>query len=232
MTVSAASATATVAADEIVVGTALGATTYRLANFSKTINLATTGINAMDTGTAPVSGWVAIYAIYNPTTSTSALLGVNSPNTFMPTVYGGANMPAGYTASALLAVVPTNASRQIKAGVGVRGRKTTVAAITAYSTNSTGTFVPSLASYIPANAVSLFGELQISNTGNFSMSMNINADATSLIGQQNRTCFVNSTADVTNFQNVFLTTLQTVTLVLSTAGGTPFYGLIITGWEI
>ncbi|WP_250502845.1 hypothetical protein [Caballeronia sp. AZ7_KS35] len=116
MSITAASASATLASDLIVVTSALGAQTYILPSFSKTINLATTGAGGMDTGTAPVSGFVALYAIYNPTTGASALLATNATSSKVAEVYGGANMPSGYTASALIAVWPTNASGQFVAG--------------------------------------------------------------------------------------------------------------------
>jgi hypothetical protein len=112
MSVTAASATATLTADEIIVETALGGVRYCLPSFSKTINLATTGAGGMDTGTAPVSGFVAIYAIYNPTTQTAALLATNATSSVAPNIYAGGSMPAGYTASALVSVWPTNASSQ------------------------------------------------------------------------------------------------------------------------
>lgn len=81
MSVTTASVTAAFTADELIVGTALGGLQYRLGNFSKTINLATTGAGGMDTGTAPASGYIALYAIYNPTTAGCALLAVNSTST-------------------------------------------------------------------------------------------------------------------------------------------------------
>lgn len=112
MSVTAASATATLTADEIVVETALGGLRYCLANFNKTINLATTGAGGMDTGSAPVSGFVGIYAIYNPTTGASALLATNATAAKVPEVYAGGHMPSGYTASALVSVVPTNGAAQ------------------------------------------------------------------------------------------------------------------------
>lgn len=108
MSVTSASATATVTADEVIVGTALGGNQYRIGSFNKNINLATTGAGGMDTGTAPANGFVAIYAIYNPVSGASALLGVNATSAKAPEVYGGVNMPAGYTASALLTVAPVH----------------------------------------------------------------------------------------------------------------------------
>ncbi|EOI7396797.1 hypothetical protein OZ713_004150, partial [Yersinia enterocolitica] len=110
MSVTAASSTATFTADELIVQTALGGLQYKLSSFSKTINLATTGVGGMDTGTVPANGFVALYAIYNPTTQISALLAVNASSVVAPEVYGGSNMPAGYTASALVSVLPTSSS--------------------------------------------------------------------------------------------------------------------------
>ncbi|WP_210453552.1 hypothetical protein [Pantoea ananatis] len=113
MSVTTASATATVTADEIIVGTALGGSQYRIGSFSKTINLATTGAGGMDTGTVPTTGYVGIYAIFNPTTGVSALLAVNATSAAVPEIYGGANMPSGYTASALVSVWGIAASKFI-----------------------------------------------------------------------------------------------------------------------
>jgi hypothetical protein len=135
MSVTAASATATLTADEIIVETALGGVRYCLANFSKTINLATTGAGGMDTGTAPASGFVALYAIYNPTTGASALLATNATAAAQPNVYGGANMPAGYTASALVSVWRTNASGQLNIGTQ-RDRDIAVVNVSILSTSS------------------------------------------------------------------------------------------------
>lgn len=110
MYVSAASATATFSADEIIVEQALGGLPFCLANYSEQINLASVGAGGMDTGSAPVSGYVALYAIYNLATATASILATNATSAAAPNVYAGAHMPAGYTASALIGVWPTNAS--------------------------------------------------------------------------------------------------------------------------
>lgn len=112
MSVAAASATATFSADELIVEDS-GGHQYRVTSFSGTINIATTGINGMDTGSAPVNGYVAIYAIYNPTTQTTALLAVDNSTTVATEVYTGSHMPAGYTASALISVWPTSSSQLV-----------------------------------------------------------------------------------------------------------------------
>lgn len=153
MSISAASASATFTADEVIVETALGGAQYRIGSFSKTINLATTGAGGMDTGTVPASGFVAIYAIYNPTTGVSALLAVNSTSGVSPEVYGGSNMPTGYTASALVSTWQISFS-QFSIGVQ-RDRHVTTLSNQVFSATSSIPTTPtslSLSSYIPPNA--------------------------------------------------------------------------------
>ncbi|WP_236237713.1 hypothetical protein [Pseudomonas faucium] len=152
MAVSAASATATITADEIAVKTALGGSTWLLPSFSKTINIGTTGAGGMDTGSAPANGFVAIYAIFNPTTGVSALLGVNATSAKAPEVYGGANMPAGYTASALVSVWPT-ASSLLKIGAQTDRRVDIVTASVLNSTSPVTTLTAlAISTVIPLNA--------------------------------------------------------------------------------
>ncbi|MDD2109306.1 hypothetical protein [Pseudomonas asiatica] len=233
MTLTAASSTTTFTADEVIVGTALGGQSYRLSNFNKTVNLATTGAGGMDTGTAPVNGWVALYAIYNPTSGASSILAVNSPNAVMPAVYGGANMPAGYTASALLTVVPTNASGQFKV-VCVRGRDVHIQLTTAYSGNASVVGNPiSIAGIIPANAVAILnGELSLQNTSQSAMSLTITPDASAL-GQQNLTSLVSGSGAITaNYAMLPVTVDQTMMFTSSSSAGTPTYSIYVGGYRL
>lgn len=174
MTVATASATATFTADELIVGTALGGLQYRLGSFSKTINLATVGAGGMDTGTAPASGYVALYAIYNPTTQGSALIAVNATASVAPQVYGGANMPTGYTASALVSVVPTNASSLIsvlyQAGRSIRIPPTSIFTTTTATASSSPISVSSGA---PRNALSISISANISTSSSSALFLNV-----------------------------------------------------------
>lgn len=165
MSVTTASASATLTADEIVVGSAFGGQKFVLPSFSKTINLATTGAGGMDTGTAPVSGYVALYAIYNPTTGTAALLATNATSAVAPSVYGGANMPSGYTASGLIAVVPTNGSSQFPVLL-VRDRDHYIASVTVLNVTAlSASFTSfSIAGAVPKNAISCAGSVQMTDT--------------------------------------------------------------------
>ncbi|MGE4872659.1 hypothetical protein [Yersinia enterocolitica] len=150
MSVTAASSTATFTADELIVQTALGGLQYKLSSFSKTINLATTGVGGMNTGTVPANGFVALYAIYNPTTQISALLAVNASSVVAPEVYGGSNMPAGYTASALVSVLPTSSSQL--APVIQQGRRVSIVGASILSGSGAPSSLAALAiTVIPLN---------------------------------------------------------------------------------
>lgn len=212
ISVTAASATATLTADEVVVETALGGTAYRLSNFNKTINLATTGAGGMDTGAAPVSGFVALYAIYNPTTQTSALLAVNATSAAQPNIYGGANMPAGYTASALVSVWPTDGTGKFKVGYQI-DRGVYFPYVTAL-TNGTATTLTSfsLSAAIPKNARSWGGLLSVtgSTTTSIASSLAVAGDASGT-GQQQGQVYGQANALGQGFplQNVPVITAQT-----------------------
>ncbi len=87
MSVTAASASATFTADQVVVGTALNGLEYLLPSYSQTINLAITGAGGTDTGAAPVSRYVALYAIYKPSTGATSILATNATIAVAPTIF-------------------------------------------------------------------------------------------------------------------------------------------------
>lgn len=224
----------TYSAVEIVVETALGGQVYRLANFLKTINATTVGAGGMDTGVAPVTGYVAIYAIYNPATSTSALLGVDSTTTIAPEIYGGANMPAGYTASCLIGVWPTNASRQFTIGLQV-DRVMCIAPVQVLN-NSTivgGQAALSLATAVPKNARYVTGTVAMSVTGTASqLSMQV-LPANLQIGNQGFAALVNPN----NFTSATygrhpINQSQQIYYSSSSTAGSPNFQLAVSGYEI
>lgn len=224
----------TYAAVEIVLETALGGQSYRLASFLKTINGATVGAGGMDVGLAPVSGYVAIYAIYNPVTVTSALLGVDCTNTIAPEVYGGANMPSGYTASCLVGVWPTNASRQFTIGLQVDR----VMCIAPVQVLNNGTIVPTqaaidLSTAVPKNARYVTGTVAMSVTGSASqMSIQVlpanlqigNQGFAALVQPANFTSATYGRHPINQSQQLYYNT--------SSTAGTPNFQLAVSGYEI
>lgn len=156
MSVTSATQSATFTADELIVETSVGQQ-YRLSAFNKTVNLGATGAGGMDTGSVPSSGFIALYAILNPTNGATALLAVNATASSVPEIYGGANMPAGYTASALVSVWRV-ASGQFTIGemVGRQINTPEQSLVTVTNTVSTLTEL-SISSAIPKNAKTMEG---------------------------------------------------------------------------
>lgn len=165
MSVTSAGASATLTADQLYVSTSLSGQAYRLASFNKTINLAITGAGGMDTGSAPISGFVGLYAIYNPSSGASALLAVNATGSKVGNVYGGANMPAGYMASALVSVWQTNASGQLAIGVQIDREIGIVTNLVLSTTTPQASLTSlSISGAVPKNAVAFRGDITMTSS--------------------------------------------------------------------
>jgi len=231
MSIAAASASGSLSADEIVVETALGGLRYCLTNFNKTINLATTGAGGMDTGTAPVSGFVALYAIYNPSTQIAALLATNATSSLAPNVYGGANMPSGYTASALVSVWPTNSSSQLVAGYQA-DRTVNTSNVSVLSTSTAGSHTAfSIAGAVPMNARSVSGNISFVNTTASAMGVTIFGSVTG-IGQAVTSSNVSaSEAKSFPFANLPIVVAQTLYYSTNNSAGTPTYGCQVSSYS-
>lgn len=182
MTLASASATATFAADEIVVGTALGGTKTTLASFSQAVNLASTGIGGMDTGTVPANGFVSIYAAWNGTSKGAFACNATTSTT---TVYSGANAPSGYTQTALIGTFRTSSSQLI--AQYMRGRKVWFATTNAVNTGSPTSFTSlSISGIVPTNAMTVSGNFG-GNAQSNNVAVAIASDANGL-GEQVMVC--------------------------------------------
>ena len=116
MSLDAVASIATWTADQIVVKSALNGRSFILTGLNQALNLATVGENGMDAGAPPNNGYVAVYVIYNPALKKTSLLARNATAGKVGEVYGGVNMPAGFTASALISVYPTDATGKFVVG--------------------------------------------------------------------------------------------------------------------
>ncbi|MGM3172346.1 phage tail protein [Dickeya chrysanthemi] len=215
MNIPSVSSSATYTADEIIVGTALGGNQYRIGLFRQTIDLAKNGVGGMDTGTVPDEGFVGIYAIYNPVTMTSGLLAVNATSVKLPEIYSGTNMPDGYTASALLTVVPVNAGKFTV--LSVFGREVHTPARQLYSTSQTslGVDVP-VSGVIPLNARTMSGLIRQGSTEAGFLSTTI-ASKNSISTQQ-ITTYVSAGVDIANnYSDVFIVNEGYISLSTSNA---------------
>ncbi|MCA7000824.1 phage tail protein [Dickeya solani] len=203
MNIPSVSSNARFVADEIIVGTSLGGSQYRIGLFEKTIDLTKTGVGGMDTGTVPDEGFVGIYAIYNPATMASGLLAVNATSVKLPEIYNGTNMPDGYTASALLTVVPVKEGKFI--ALSVLGRQVHISAVQIYSGSpvSLGTDAP-ISGIIPLNARTVSGVFRQGSTADGFLSM-IVASGKKNISSQQMTSYVSAGVDVSsNYSDILI----------------------------
>ncbi|MBW5868570.1 phage tail protein [Yersinia enterocolitica] len=232
MSVTAASATATFTADQLTVTTGLSGQPYLLTSFSKTINLATTGAGGMDTGTVPAAGFVALYAIYNPTTQVSALLAVNTTSVLAPEVYGGANMPSGYTASALVSVWRT-ASSQFIIGYQTDRKIIFTSAIAINGNTQQASYAAtSLVAIVPVNAKTVSGTRGVASTSGGAAIKNYVASSASGLAEQpmsGGTAAANIDMHIA-FLDLPIITPQTIYYLATASTGTMTMSIVVNGY--
>lgn len=211
MTINSPSTTASMVAESVVVGASTNSLPYKINNISKTINLGITGAGGMDVGSAPISGFVAIYLIYNVLTKTSALLACNQ-TTSTGTTYTGANLPAGYGPSALVSIWGTNGSGQLVIGTQI-DRDIDRALATILTTTDIFTNAPTnISTLVPTAAVEISGIFQCgATTANVNSTVGLASTAN---GVGTRSCGGTSSVDnaVTQcaYSGLKLATPQTV----------------------
>ncbi len=234
MNISSASATATLTADEVIVESALGGLRYCIPNVNLSINLATTGIGGMDTGSAPTSGFVGIYLGYNPTTGAVGLFAQNATSAKVGEVYGGANRPAGYTATALVSVWPTDSTGKLKAGVQ-QDRKICSAATSVLSTASivsNGTL--SLSAAVPLNGRRASGNMNVSNSNSASQntSLYVSSDTNGTGAVQALYALTSSSGGgiAAPFADIIIATPQTLYYTSSATVAGQLFVVSITGY--
>ncbi len=233
MTCSSVSASQTFTADELIVETELGGIQYRINSINLAVNLAATGAGGMDTGTAPASGFVALYVIYNPTTQTAALLAKNATSVKVNEVYSGINMPSGYTASALVAVWPTNASGQLIYGQLINRKaifqNTSAVTSTAVVTNGS----VSLVNIVPLNAKTIDGFIAAAiTTGSGTIYGIASSDSVSGLSKQVWGYSTNSSSVQGYFGGLPLLTPQKLYYSFGYSGGTAWSWQVgINGYE-
>ncbi|MNJ42326.1 Phage Tail Collar Domain protein [compost metagenome] len=216
MSIAVTSVSATLTAEEIIVETSLRGRAYKLGAFNKQINLASVGAGGMDAGAAPTNGFVAIYAIYNPTTAMSALLAVDATSAVAPEVYSGAKMPAGYEASALVSVWPT-VNGLLTIGLQL-GRRVSISRRTVLTTTTQqGSLTPlSIEATVPKNANEVSGDIQVGS----SVSSSLTSAMSGSVSNIGAVYQLSSSLAAQGFYCVSLTTPQTIYYLVTAAAGT------------
>lgn len=145
-----------VTADEIMVETALGGAVSKVASLNVTLDVTTTGANGMDIGTPSASSDLHIYAIRGAGQSNAVLATISGSGA---SIYPGANMPSGYTMSALISSIKMNSSGQFnytyQIDRSIRFVKINAVNITSSVPTSFTSLV--ISSIVPANAKSVSG---------------------------------------------------------------------------
>ncbi len=231
----AASATATITADEVVMKSMLGGMSYVVPNFSRTIDLSKIGIGGMDNGAATANGFLGIYACFNPTIPVSAtnpmLIGRMEAGSFLPAAYAGSFMPAGYTASALVSVAPISAAAGQFApffqvdrtvdylGVGILTSSTAVGG--PFARASTG---------FPYSAKFVSGFNQAGSSAASSVSQVLTSVSNSAIGGQFNTATLPGGSVAIPFR-VAISVPQTIYQTASSTGGIPSFTISVKNYE-
>lgn len=229
MSVTSASAVADFLADELVVNAALGGSQYRLKNVGSRITLSTKGVGGMDTGSPPATGYVAVYVIYNPTNGSVALLGVDATSSVAPEIYGGSNMPSGYTASALVAVWPT-ASSQFVIG-SMYERKIELASRTLLSSTTVNSSRVSLSTnQFPLNAKFIYGGISLNNTAQSIQSLVVWGPDNMVGGAALTTTLSAGFSSSTTFAKIAVKN-QTLGWTSSSTAGSPTFGIGLSSYE-
>lgn len=227
MYIATAGTSGTFTADEVILESALGGQRYCLANVSDTFNLTTD----MDTGTAPVSGFVALYKLYNPTTRASIRRIVNATSAIAPEIYAGAAAPAGFTASALLAVLPT-AGGQF-APCSLVDRTVTIVPATAFSTINTGISYASfsVAGQVPINAKkALIGAGSTNSTQGASLVLYVASTVFGLGAIQGVNTYAGPNVGPIEFGELPLLTPQTLFWKSTNSAGSPTFNVYVNNY--
>lgn len=165
ISIASAAATATITADQLTLGTSLSGNSVVLANFSESINLGVVGAGGMDTGTATAPGFIAVYAIYNPTTADITTLATLESSSAAPEIYGGTHPVSGYTFSRLLTVWPLATTGNF--AIGYQQDRTVFIGEVAVTTGVAvvGYTSVSLATQIPKKAKTFSGGISLAYAG-------------------------------------------------------------------
>lgn len=230
MTVATANASANLTADQICVSTSLSGPSKFLASYNQNINLGATGAGGMDIGSAPISGYVSLYAIAGVSgASTLTSILASSTATSVSPIYTGGNMPPGYTYSGLVGVWPTDGSGNFVVGA-LRGREMSRVGVTVLANSST--IVSSLTSLdissaVPVNAVMVSGELQMGSTVTANL---IVAAAGTSNGVGSQQINHSGTGLAAGFESPIVTP-QTLFYSATCSSGTPTFSIVISRYE-
>lgn len=221
----------TITATEAIAKLAPGSSAFLGVNLSFTLNFATTGVNGLDTGSVAASKFYGIYFIYNPTANTWGTLA--SLNTTTP------SLPAGYTAYALMGVVPTDGSAHIVAGFSQFGRGCVFQPISIFSGHNAvaSLTTQSLSAAVPPIGKTVNGIIGTTQSGGVNTGVVVASDAnytdfrsgTNSFQASFSSAYPGSIVSAFTFYGVQMTTAQTI---FWAAEGNNGLSMLVTGYTI
>lgn len=166
---------------QIIAQTSINGTSYLGTGLSLSFNGAGTGAGGMDTGSMPSGGALYIYAIYKPGTGWSTLGTTTAPSSGSP-IYGGANMPAGYTASCLLWSGVTSGTNFVLFQQEGRRIDTGYITIISAGVGKASATSQSLSAAIPPNAMNVSGIFQQGQTTGTAQTLIVTSNSATTVG--------------------------------------------------
>ncbi|CAB3779428.1 hypothetical protein LMG28688_00839 [Paraburkholderia caffeinitolerans] len=209
------------AIQQVLMASSIGGARQIIGGVSPTLNIATVGANGMDTGSAPVSGALAVYAIYNPATQTTATLAQSVGSAPSP-VYSGANMPAGYVDSALISILSTNASGQITP-FEQKNRKIFTARAGVFGTTTNGGTTwhqQSFGGFAPPGALTITGDYNATATSSSNpvFNMGVGSDTNGIGNQTTNSTFPSGCGPSAPFIDIACDTSRNLYLYYNVTG--------------
>ena len=228
ITITAAATVATFTADQLVVEDSTGS--YLLKNVNDSINLANVGVGGMDTGAAPTNGFLAIYEIFNPTSKTTGLLGRNATTAKANEVYDGQNMPAGYTASALVSVWRVSAGKLVVGYQEGRRIHTSWGPLLNDTTQKGTLTALSIAGYVPMNAKTLSGQLIASPAATGGVAMDVAGTIDGIGGKYYNAYLSAGSSGQAPFSDMPLIVPQTLYYIATSSSATAQFQVLASGY--
>jgi hypothetical protein len=214
-------------ADENIVESALGGLRYCLPSFSQTLNGSTTGLGGLDTGSLAANSYYAVYAAFT-SAGAQGIFAQLEPTGGAPSIYGGAHLPAGVIATALIGVWPTlNASAQFIIGYQ-RDRSFWRQEQSVLSSSTTQSSYTSLgiSGGVPKSAISVSAMGGVASTSSSGMTLTVSPDANGTGAQQ----VSQSTTGGASAVSIPLITAQTIYYTAVSSVGTPTFSISVVGY--
>lgn len=219
-------------ADEIILQDALGGVPYKFKSVSLNNNISAAGVNGNDGSVMTANGFAAVYWIYNPTTGVLGTLSTLATSVKATEVYSAGNAPAGFTVSALAAILPIGTANFTYAPFVLTDRKVDFLITTILSGSSfIGVANPRSSTAIPLNARYVSGVNSVGSSATSAIQQNLGPASTAALGLQANITTVQAGATLGIPFRTAITTPQTIYQTTVNSAGAPSFSISINSYE-